>query len=170
MNNHLASPLVIIIAFISISFSLSFGYLTFTNYLEVFGQSPSPVQITKDLSNSYTISTGSSEVGTFDTNYTVLGNMDIIKKEQKLIISTITNDFNNSPIIGYIKIPAAPAQQQQQQQQTTLSNPFADNATINQNIEIEINNVLSSAGNSNTSKASIQCNFGMNISEWDCKL
>ncbi len=65
------------------------------------------------------------------------------KKEQKLIVSTITDDFNNSPVIGYVKMPTAPSQQQQQQ--TTLPNPFADNATINHKIETEINSALSPA-------------------------
>ncbi len=169
MNNHIASHVVIIIASISISISLLFGYMTINTYIEVFGQSPSKVHITKELANSYTISSGSSEIGTFDTNYTITGDIDTIKKEQKLIVSTITNDFNNSPVIGYVKMPAASSQQQQQQQQTTLPNPFADNATINHKIETVINRALSPAGDSTTAKTSIQCNFGMNIAEWNCK-
>jgi len=150
MNNHIASPFVIIIASISISISLLFGYLTITPYIEAFGQFPSNVHITKELANSYTISSGSSEIGTFDANYTIAGDMNTIKKEQKLIVSTITNDFNNSPVIGYVKMPAASSQQQQQQ--TTLPNPFADNATINHKIETEINSALSPAGDPTTAK------------------
>ncbi len=84
-----------------------------------------------------------------------------------MIVSTITNDFNNSPVMGYVKMPAASSQQQQQQ--TTLPNPFADNATINHKIKTEINSALSHAGNSTAGKLPIQCNFGMNISGWDCK-
>lgn len=169
MNNHIASPFVIVTALTSISISLLFVYLTITPFIEAFGQPPSKVHITKEFVNSYTISSGSSEIGTFDTNYTIAGDMDTIKKEQKLIVSTITNDFNNSPVIGYVKMPAASSQQQQQQQQTTLPNPFADNATINHKIGTEINSALSPAGDSTTDKTSIQCNFGMDISEWKCK-
>jgi len=175
MNNSRVYPFVITIALISTSFSASVGNLTIAPYLAVFGQSlpssPTTVQITKDSSNSYKISSGSSEIGEFDTSYTILGNIETIKNEQKLIISTITNDFNNSPVIGYIKISPTSSQQQQQkqQEQTTLSNPFADKATINQKIETEINNALSSAGNPNTPISNIQCHFGMNISEWNCK-
>jgi hypothetical protein len=167
MNNRKASPFVITIASISISISLLFGHLMITSHVEAFGQSPSTVHITKELANSYTISSGSSEIGTFDTNYTITGDMDTIKKEQKLIVSTITNDFNNSPVIGYVKMPAASSQQQQQQ--TTLPNPFADNATINHKIKTVINSALSPAGDSPAAKTSIQCNFGMNIAEWNCK-
>lgn len=90
--------------------------------------------------------------------------MDTIKKEQKLMVSTVTDDFNNSPVIGYVKMPGAYSQQQ-----TALPNPFADNATINHKIETEINGALSPAGYPTTDKTSIKCNFGMNISEWDCK-
>ena len=167
MNKRKASPFAITIASISISISLLFGHLMITSHVEAFGQSPSTVHITKELANSYTISSGSSEIGTFDANYTIAGDMDTIKKEQKLIVSTITDDFNNSPVIGYVKMPVAPSQQQQQQ--TTLPNPFADNATINHTIEAEINSALSPGRDSTTAKTSIQCNFGMNILEWNCK-
>ena len=168
MNNRIASPIVIAIASISIIVSLLFGHLTVSSYFEVFGQSQSEVHITKEMANSYTILSGSSQIGTFDANYTITGDMDTIKKEQKLIVLTITDDFSNSPVIGYVKMPAAPSQQQQQQQ-TTLPNPFADNATINHKIETEINSALPPAGDSPTAKISIQCNFGMDIPEWNCK-
>ncbi len=91
-----------------------------------------------------------------------------------MIISTITSDFNSSPIIGYIKTSIAPAQQQQQmqqqqQQQPTLPNPFADKASIKQKIATEIISALSTAKNSNTAKTSIQCDFGMSVLQWNCK-
>ena len=169
MNSLKVKPITIIIALIFISISFSFENLAITTYSEVFGQSSSsspPIQIAKDLKNSYTISSGSSQIGTFHTTYTIIGNIDTIKKEQKLIMSTITADFNNSPIIGYIKATAGPSQQQQ----PTLPNPFADKATINKKIETEIGNALSlPTGNPNISKTSIQCDFGMMLSDWKCK-
>jgi hypothetical protein len=169
MNSFRVKPVAIIIALIFISISFSFGNLAIITYSEVFGQSSSSspaIQITKDLINSYTISTGSSQIGTFHTTYTIIGNIDTIKKEQKLILSTITADFNNSPIIGYIKTSVGPSQQQQ----PTLPNPFTDKATINKKIETEIGSALSlSTGNPNISKTSIQCDFGMMLSDWKCK-
>lgn len=107
-----------------------------------------------------TISSGSSRVRTFDSTYTILGNIDIIKKEQKIIISTINEDFNNSPIVGYIKTSLVPGQQQQLQP-PTLPNPFTNKATINQKIETEISSALSSIGNTNMPK------FPFNVTlEW----
>jgi hypothetical protein len=92
--------------------------------------------------------------------------MDSIKKEQKLIVSTITSDFNNSPVIGHIKASVGSTQQKQ----PTLPNPLAYKATINKKIETEIGNALSfTLGNSNISKTSIQCDFGSSLSDWKCK-
>ncbi len=81
-------------------------------------------------------------------------------------MSTITADFNNSPILGYIKTSTDPTQQQQ----PTMPNPFADKPTINKKIEAEISSALSSSsGDLKISKASIQCDFGTSLSDWKCK-
>jgi hypothetical protein len=62
----------------------------------------STIHIIKHGSNSYTISGGSSSVGSFDTTYRVAGERSAIRAAENLIISTITNDFRTSPTIGYI--------------------------------------------------------------------
>jgi hypothetical protein len=163
--------IVVMISALAIITSLSIGTAATIPMSKIYAQSfsassSSNVQITKDLTNSYTISSGSSQVGSFDTKYTILGNIDALKKEQKLIVSTVTSDFNSSPVIGYIKTSSGSSGQQQQ---PTLSNPFADKSTINQKISTEINNAISSSSALNTAKASIQCDFGMSISQWNCK-
>ncbi len=176
MANYKANSVVVMIT--AISFGLFIFNSSFSNTVDiVFAQpsavqptspSSSSIQITKDLSNSYTISSGSSSIGTFDATYRVLGNVDSIKKEQNLIISAITDDFNDSPIAGYVEV-SADSTTEQQQQQPTLPNPFADNTTISQKIETEINNAISSAEKSNFAETSIQCNFGMNLQDWKCR-
>src|SRR5688572_14591758 len=60
------------------------------------------IHITKDGTNSYIISGGSSSVGTFDTTYRVVGERSAIRASEDLIISTITDDFSSSPTIGYV--------------------------------------------------------------------
>ncbi len=165
MNNYKFISIVIINTLISISLYLSLENMVNTLYSEVFGQSTPTVQITKDLTNSYIISSSSSQIGTFHSTYTISGNVDTIKKDQKLIISTITGDFNNSSIVGYVKISAVP----KQQQQPTSPNPFADKTTISKKIETEISSVLSSSTSSNFVKTSIHCDFGMSLSDWKCK-
>jgi hypothetical protein len=165
---------IVIIGLVGAGLYLSYATFFSNASDKVFGQSPSllstgsssaTILITKDLTNSYTISSGFSQIGNFETKYAILGNIDTLKKEQNLIISTITKDFDNSPIVGYVKISSA----NNQQNSPTLANPFADKATINQKIGTELNNALTSTSKLNTAKSSIQCNFGMSISQWTCK-
>src|SRR3954469_5958310 len=61
--------------------------------------SSSSLYITKVATNSYAISSGSSNIGTFDTLYTILGNGTSIKNESDLVVSTITKDYDSSPTI-----------------------------------------------------------------------
>ncbi len=169
MNNYKVNSIIITVAIAYIIFSLSFGNLSSAHYSKVYGQpssSSSTVKITKNLNNSYIISSGSSSIGTFDTTYTILGNKDAIKKEQKLVISTVQDDFDKSPIIGYVKISKTSSIQQKQS--PTLPNPFADIMTINQKIKTEISSALTSAATTNFAKISIQCDFGMNLPNWKC--
>ncbi len=176
MNNYKVNSIIITVVITYIIFSLAFGNLSSAHYSKVYGQPSSSlsstttttVKITKNLNNSYIISSGSSSIGIFDTTYTISGNKDVIKKEQKLVISTVQDDFDKSPIIGYIKISKTSSTQQKQQQQPTLPNPFADITTINQKIKTEINTAMTSAANTNFAKISIQCDFGMNLPNWKC--
>jgi len=164
MNISNTKFFLILITMSAISISAFGGYII-DNHFSVFGQIFSPIKITKQLNNSYTILSGSSNVGPFSTTYKILGNIVAIKKNQQLIISTIKQDFNNSPIIGYIKSPSV----FNTQKSITLSNPFASKITINQNIETLINNAIMSTKDLNTAKILIQCDFGDKISQWNCK-
>ena len=165
---------LVIVAISYLCTSMYIESFTTTSNLGVFAQNTSSsassnIRITKDLTNSYTISSGSSQIGSFDTKYTITGYTDAIKKEQKLIVSTISSDFNSSPVIGYIKTSGGEVGASNQQQKTTLPNPFADKTAINQKISTEINNSIASASTSNIAKTFIQCDFGMSISQWTCK-
>ena len=46
--------------------------------------SASTIHITKDASNSYALSSGSSQIGTFDTTYTILGSVPSLKQSTDL--------------------------------------------------------------------------------------
>jgi|SRR5919112_205702 hypothetical protein len=171
MNSQKIRLNIFAIVLIAIGLYFASGTLLVLPFEKIFGQSTtsstsSTVQISKDLTNSYTISSGSSKIGSFDTKYTILGNINALNQEQKLIISTVTTDFDNSPIVGYVKASLA---NNPQQQNPTLGNPFADKTTINQKIGSLISNALTSTSSLNTAKAAIECNFGMSISQWTCK-
>lgn len=133
--------------------------------------SDSSVNITKITSNSYTISSGSSSIGTFDTTYTILGNVPSIKNASGLIISTITKDYDSSPTIGYVKVApqtTAEGDINASYRPYTLANPFADKTTLNQKIATESLKAIDSAIKSNFASVEIKCDFGMVLSDWKC--
>jgi hypothetical protein len=126
----------------------------------------STIHIIKHGSNSYTISGGSSSVGSFDTTYRVAGERSAIRTAENLIISTITDDFRTSPTIGYVMVgntttTAADA---------TLPNPFASPEQITERITSELRRVINEAEN-NTSQGQhveIKCGFGMTLEDMRC--
>ena len=124
----------------------------------------STIHITKDASNSYVLSTGSSQIGTFDTTYTILGSVTSLKQSTDLVISTIIKDFDKSPFIGYIIAHKSKSDTKL----PTLANPFVDKSTINEKINNEIQSSISSAQKLKTSQAEIKCTFGMEINDWKC--
>jgi len=126
--------------------------------------SASTIHITKDASNSYALSSGSSQIGTFDTTYTILGSVPSLKQSTDLVISTIINDFDKSPFIGYIIAPKSKSDTKL----PTLANPFVDKSTINEKIKNEIQSSISSSQKLKTSQAEIKCSFGMEINNWKC--
>jgi hypothetical protein len=131
----------------------------------------SAVHITKDTTNSYTLSSGFSNIGTFDTTYTISGNITSIENTRDLIISTITKDYDSTSTVGYVKVAPQNTSQgdtSSSSQQSTIANPFADKATINQKITTEIQKAIESAAKSNFVNLEIRCDFGMDLSDWKC--
>jgi hypothetical protein len=124
----------------------------------------STIHITKDASNSYLLSSGSSQIGTFDTTYTILGSVTSLKQSTDFVISTIIKDFDKSPFIGYIIAHKSKSDTKL----PTLANPFVDKSTINEKIKNEIQSSISSAQKLKTSQAEIKCTFGMEINDWKC--
>lgn len=124
----------------------------------------STIHITKDTSNSYVLSSSSSQIGTFDTTYTILGSVTSLKQSTDLVISTIIKDFDKSPFIGYIIAHKSKSDTKL----PTLANPFVDKSTINEKINNEIQSSISSAQKLKTSQAEIKCSFGMEINDWKC--
>src|SRR5215212_4821632 len=135
-------------------------------------QQQQTIHITKDGTNSYVLSGGSSSVGSFDTTYRVVGERSAIRASEDLIISTITSDFSSSPTIGYVMAgnmtttttggAAADA--------ATLPNPFATPEQITERITNELRRVISEAEN-NTSQGQeleIKCGFGMTLEDMQC--
>jgi hypothetical protein len=130
-------------------------------------QQQSTIHITKDGTNSYVLSGGSSSIGSFDTTYRVVGERSAIRASEDLIISTITSDFSSSPTIGYIMVGNTTSTSGAE---ATLPNPFASPEMITERITNEFRRVISEAEN-NTSQGQeleIKCGFGMTLEDMQC--
>ena len=124
------------------------------------------VHITKSSTNSYNIvDSQTGLVGAFDTLYLITGSSDSLVSSKKMIISTVQDDFDNSPTIGYIRLDNItggtnlPA---------SIANPFADQQMINSTIAQHITSAIDSAHSLNNAMVAIKCDFGMIIKEWQC--
>lgn len=176
-KKHFIAIVLTVIIVPSISIVAVENLFQMSQHMLIFAQtfpsaSSSSLYITKVTTNSYTISSGSSSIGTFDTSYTILGNLASIKNTSNLVISTITKDYDSSPTIGYVKlsaqISAGGETSSSSPQPSTLANPFADKATINQKISTEIQKAIQSSMKSNFANVEIKCNFGVELSDWKC--
>jgi hypothetical protein len=127
------------------------------------------LHIIKDTTNSYTISSGASFVGSFDTTYSIVGDAKSMEASKDLIISTITEDFGNSPTIGYVNITNTSASAPQVNlNQPSLPNPFATKADIDEKIGSEITTSIDNAAKSGRVEGEIKCIFGSSLDDFKC--
>jgi hypothetical protein len=133
------------------------------------GQEQQTIHITKDSTNSYVISGGSSSIGSFDTTYRIAGERSATRSAENLIIDTITSDFSSSPTIGYVM--AANMTTTGGGDTTALPNPFASPEQITERITSELRRVITEA-ETNTPQGQpveIKCDFGMSLDEMRCQ-
>jgi hypothetical protein len=130
------------------------------------GEQQSTIYITKDGTNSYIISSGSSSVGSFDTTYRVAGERSAIRAAEDLIISTITSDFSSSPTIGYVMVGNTTSASAN----ATLPNPFASTEMITERITNELRRIIIEAENNTVEgqDVEIKCEFGMTLEDMQC--
>ena len=127
------------------------------------------IHITKSSTSSYNIvESQTGLVGAFDTLYLITGSSDSLDSSKKIIISTIQNDFNNSPTIGYIRLDNVTEEIGGASLPASVVNPFADQRMINSTITQHITSAIDSAHSLNNAMVAIKCDFGMIIGEWQC--
>jgi hypothetical protein len=147
--------------------------LTFSESHNIPESTQNAVQITKSSTNSYGIIDGQTAfVGPFfDTTYIITGSNISINKSKDLTISTIRDDFIQSPTIGYI-VDKNDSQNSISSNGTnshpSLSNPFVSLDVINKTISQKLSNAFNSTSKANYSDITIKCVFDMNISNWKC--
>jgi len=137
------------------------------------GQEQQTIHITKDGTNSYVISGGSSSIGSFDTTYRIVGERSAIRASEDLIITTLTVDYSISPTIGYVSVGnmTATATGGTANTGATLPNPFASTEQITERITSDLRRVISEAEN-NTPQGQlveINCDFGMTLDDMHCQ-
>jgi hypothetical protein len=127
------------------------------------------VHITKSSTSSYNIvDSQTGLVGAFDTLYLITGSSDSLDSSKKIIISTIQDDFDNSPTIGYIRLDNVTEEIGGASLPASIVNPFADQQMINSTIAQHITSAIDSAHSLNNAMVAIKCDFGMIIKEWQC--
>lgn len=139
----------------------------------IAGQEQQTIHITKDGTNSYVISGGSSSIGSFDTTYRIVGERSAVRASEDLIITTITSDYSSSPTIGYVSADnmTATATDGTANTGATLPNPFASPEQITERITSDLRRVISEAEN-NTPQGQlveINCDFGMTLDDMRCQ-
>jgi hypothetical protein len=132
------------------------------------GNTGEVLHIVKDTTNSYTISSGASFIGAFDTTYSIIGSVGSMKAYKDLIISTITDDFGNSPTVGYVNNSIIPSASQTNLTQPSLPNPFATKDAIDEKIRIVITSSIDNAPTSKPVEAEIKCIFGSSLDDFKC--
>lgn len=131
------------------------------------------VQISKYSTNSYSIVNETAFIKPyFDISYIITGSSIALNNSQDVINSTIINDFNLSPTIGYIL----------QQNNTnngasnissvlsSLPNPFVDRKTVSDTIQQQLSDAINLAINIDYFEVDVKCIFGNNMEEWKCNV
>jgi hypothetical protein len=128
------------------------------------------ITLTSNSINVYSIPSTSVKVEKFLTNYTISGQISSINASRDLITSTIINDFDSSPNIGYVKNNNIATSSPNTGSQVTLPNPFVSTHTINQKITNETHNIIMAASTSNPAgnNVVIKCTFGDVLSDYVC--
>jgi hypothetical protein len=123
------------------------------------------LHIIKNAMNSYTISSGASFIGAFETTYSITGRVSSMELSKDLITSTITEDFSHSPTIGYVNntISTSPSPSQ-----PGLPNPFATKAAIDEKVRHEIATSIGNASKSGSVQGEIKCIFGSSLDNFRC--
>ena len=173
---------ILTITIISVSLLIALSPTALLQMTSVFGQTNitsseekgaggtggQTLHITKDATNSYIISSGASFVVSFDTTYSVVGDVSQMPASKDLIISTITEDFGTSSTIGYVNNTNASGSQANPVQ-LTVPNPFATKEDIDEKIRNEITTSIGNAVKSNFTEGEIKCIFGSSLDNFKCR-
>ena len=147
---------------------------TITNEYQGTPTPPTPnknITLTSNSINVYSIPSTSVLVEKFLTNYTIVGEISSMNASKVLITSTIINDFDSNPNIGYVRSNnTATTSSTTGSQPISLPNPFVSTDTINQKITNETQKAIMNAFASNPvgKNVKIKCTFGDVLADYSC--
>jgi hypothetical protein len=134
---------------------------------------PSNITITSNSSSVYSIPSTYVQLDRFIVNYTIAGKISSLSDSSDLIMSTIINDFDKNPNIGYVvnssrTFSTAP----HSTTQLGLPNPFVSEDLINHKVTNEIWDAIAAAAAASTSSiekhVEIKCTFDMILADYKC--
>ena len=125
------------------------------------------ITITADSSILYSIPSTFVKVERFSSNYIIAGKISSINASRELIMSTIVDDFDKNPNIGYV---VSNSSSLNPSSQPGLPNPFVSMHIINQKITNGIRDaIIATSGTSAAGKnVELKCTFGMILSDFKC--
>jgi hypothetical protein len=138
-------------------------------------QSNSTIKVAKNTQDNFNVTNGAIYVGSsFDTTYTMTGTATDFIKARNTLTSSILDDFDKSPTIGYIKINNTDAQTNSNV--TGIANPFASKELINEKVKSVLSYALDKIEhpvgitlNIDNSRQ-IECEFGNVLHDFWCDI
>ncbi len=125
------------------------------------------IMITANSSSLYSIPSTFVKVDRFSANYIIAGKISSINASRELIMSTIADDFDKNPNIGYV---VSNRSSLNPSSQPGLPNPFVSMDIINQKITNGIRDAIiaTSAISAAGKNVELKCTFGMILSDFKC--
>jgi hypothetical protein len=169
MDKKSSSPDMKVISVGCILFLLVFANSMMNYSYAVPPQAPikPSITITANSSSLYSIPSTFVKVDRFSANYIIAGKISSINASRELIMSTIADDFDKNPNIGYV---VSNSSSLNPSSQPGLPNPFVSMDIINQKITNGIRDAIiaTSATSAAGKNVELKCTFGMILSDFKC--
>ena len=138
-------------------------------------QSPYNIKVAKTALNDFTVTNGASYTGSsFDTTYKMTGTPADFTKGTDTLISSVTEDFDKSPTIGYITMDKTSTQPSGNT--TGMANPFVSKEQVNEKIKSVLMSAIDKIENPGGLQIKIgdtneiKCELGNVLNEFNCEI
>jgi len=138
-------------------------------------QSTYNIKVGKTSLSDFTVTNGASYIGSsFDTTYRMTGTPADFTKATDTLISSVTEDFDKSPTIGYITMDKTNTQTSGNS--TEVANPFVSQEQVNEKIKSVLMSAIDKIENPGGVQIKIgdtneiKCEFGNILNEFNCEI